>query len=123
MGRWRSGAPLALTPDRDDPALGADPELNNDFTYTADPDGRRVPRGAHMRRMNPRDGAMTVLVDVNLHRIIRRSKTYGAPYAACRRTAPPSPSRVIRSGVDSTASRRSTSCAAGSTSSCRPCRR
>jgi deferrochelatase/peroxidase EfeB len=25
MGRWRSGAPLVLSPDKDDPALGADP--------------------------------------------------------------------------------------------------
>jgi deferrochelatase/peroxidase EfeB len=39
-----------------------------------------VPRGAHMRRMNPRDTEMAVLADVNLHRIIRRSTTFGAPY-------------------------------------------
>jgi deferrochelatase/peroxidase EfeB len=32
VGRWRSGAPLTLAPDRDDPALGADPQRNNDFT-------------------------------------------------------------------------------------------
>src|SRR5262249_10419412 len=25
MGRWRSGAPLVLAPDKDDPELGADP--------------------------------------------------------------------------------------------------
>jgi hypothetical protein len=24
MGRWRSGAPLVLAPDKDDPAAGAD---------------------------------------------------------------------------------------------------
>ncbi len=33
VGRWRSGAPLTLAPDRDDPALGADALRNNDFTY------------------------------------------------------------------------------------------
>jgi hypothetical protein len=33
MGRWRSGAPLVLAPERDDPALGADPQRNNDFNY------------------------------------------------------------------------------------------
>jgi deferrochelatase/peroxidase EfeB len=33
-----------------------------------------------MRRMNPRDTKMSVLADVNVHRIIRRSTTYGAPY-------------------------------------------
>ena len=80
VGRWRSGAPLTLAPDRDDPALGADPLRNNDFTYAADPDGHQVPLGSHMRRMNPRDTKMALLADVNVHRIIRRSTTYGAPY-------------------------------------------
>jgi Dyp-type peroxidase family len=80
VGRWRSGAPLSLAPDRDDPALGADPLRNNDFTYAADPDGRQVPLGSHMRRTNPRDTKMALLADVNIHRIIRRGTTYGAPY-------------------------------------------
>jgi deferrochelatase/peroxidase EfeB len=80
VGRWRSGAPLTLAPAQDDPVLGADPRRNNDFTYAADQDGRQVPRGAHMRRMNPRDTEMALLADVNLHRIIRRSTTFGAPY-------------------------------------------
>ena len=80
VGRWRSGAPLTLAPDRDDPELGADPRRNNDFTYAADPDGRHVPLGSHMRRMNPRDTKLAILTDVNIHRIIRRSTTYGAPY-------------------------------------------
>src|SRR4051794_38687075 len=31
MGRWRSGAPLVLAPAKDDPALGADMQRNNDF--------------------------------------------------------------------------------------------
>src|SRR5258705_5678205 len=80
VGRWRSGAPLTLAPAKDDPALGEDPQRNNDFTYANDPQGRRVPLGCHMRRMNPRDTKMPVLTDVNIHRIIRRSTTYGAPY-------------------------------------------
>jgi deferrochelatase/peroxidase EfeB len=33
-----------------------------------------------MRRMNPRDMEMTVLADVNAHRIIRRSTGFGATY-------------------------------------------
>jgi deferrochelatase/peroxidase EfeB len=33
-----------------------------------------------MRRMNPRDTEMEILADLNLHRIIRRSTTFGAPY-------------------------------------------
>ena len=80
FGRWRSGAPLTLAPVKDDPALGEDPQRNNDFNYANDPDGKQAPLGCHMRRMNPRDTKMPVLADVNLHRIIRRSTTYGAPY-------------------------------------------
>src|SRR6516225_2113295 len=80
VGRWRSGAPLTLAPTLDDPGLGADPWRNNDFTYAADPTGLQVPLGSHMRRMNPRDTKMTLLTDVDVHRIIRRSTTYGAPY-------------------------------------------
>jgi Dyp-type peroxidase family len=80
VGRWRSGAPLVLAPDIDDPALGADPRRNNDFNYSNDPRGRRAPFGCHIRRMNPRDTKLTRLTDVNLHRIIRRGTTYGPPY-------------------------------------------
>jgi Dyp-type peroxidase family len=80
VGRWRSGAPLALAPDKDDPALGADPQRNNDFTYANDEHGRKVPFGSHIRRMNPRDSKLTRLTDVNIHRLIRRGTTYGKPY-------------------------------------------
>ena len=31
MGRWRSGAPLALITDGDDPEIGADPALQQQF--------------------------------------------------------------------------------------------
>ena len=80
VGRWRGGAPLTLAPTEDNASLGEDPRRNNDFTYTSDPQGKRAPLGCHMRRMNPRDTKMPVLTDVNIHRIIRRSTTYGAPY-------------------------------------------
>ena len=39
-----------------------------------------MPLGSHMRRMNPRDTKLEILTDVNVHRIIRRSTTYGAAY-------------------------------------------
>jgi deferrochelatase/peroxidase EfeB len=80
VGRWRSGAPLTVAPLKDDPTLGEDPQRNNDFTYAHDADGKQVPLGSHMRRMNPRDTNLPVLADVNIHRIIRRSTTFGAPY-------------------------------------------
>jgi Dyp-type peroxidase family len=76
MGRWRSGAPLVLAPDKDDPALGADPQRNNDFSYKQmDPHGYAVPLGSHIRRMNPRDTA----ANINRRRMIRRGGTYGPP--------------------------------------------
>ncbi len=76
MGRWRSGAPLVLAPDKDDPALGADPQRNNDFNYAKmDPHGYAVPLGSHIRRMNPRDTA----ANMNRRRMIRRGGTYGPP--------------------------------------------
>jgi len=78
VGRWPSGAPLALSPERDDPALGADPRRNNAFSYGDDLRGFKCPAGAHARRANPRDaldGEMTT--DVRLHRMIRRGTSYG----------------------------------------------
>ena len=74
MGRWRSGAPLVLAPEKDDPALGADPQRNNDFNYRQmDPHGYAAPLGSHSRRMNPRDTG----VNMNRRRMIRRGGTYG----------------------------------------------
>jgi Dyp-type peroxidase family len=80
VGRWRSGAPLTLAPDVANPALGADPQRNNDFNYARDPRGLQVPLGSHIRRMNPRDTHLSRLTDVNIHRLIRRGTTYGEPY-------------------------------------------
>jgi Dyp-type peroxidase family len=82
VGRWRSGAPLVLAPDADNPSLGADPHRNNDFNYSNDSRGRQAPFGCHIRRMNPRDTNLTRLTDINLHRLIRRGTTYGPPYDA-----------------------------------------
>lgn len=78
MGRWRSGAPLALCPVRDDPALGADPGRNNDFLFRADdPKGLQTPPGCHIRRVNPRDGFGDGGPMVRIHRMIRRGTSYG----------------------------------------------
>jgi Dyp-type peroxidase family len=75
MGRWRSGAPLTLCPDKDDPELGADLNRSNSFNYKDnDPHGYAVPLGSHIRRMNPRDTA----VNMNRRRMIRRGATYGS---------------------------------------------
>ena len=78
VGRWQSGAPLAVSPDQDDPELGSDPRRNNDFLFADDPRGFKCPVGAHARRANPRDALdEDGSVDVRLHRMIRRGTSYG----------------------------------------------
>ena len=76
MGRWQSGAPLALCPMHDDPELGADPKRNNDFLFKEDdPQGLKTPPGSHIRRMNPRDSDISGFM--RFHRMIRRGTSYG----------------------------------------------
>ena len=76
MGRWRSGAPLALCPFHDDPKLGADPQRNNDFLFEVDdPAGFKTPGGSHIRRTNPRDASIAGVA--RIHRMIRRGTAYG----------------------------------------------
>jgi Dyp-type peroxidase family len=79
VGRWRDGSPLAMRPYAPDPELGDDRERANDFRYGDDRLGLRCPRGAHVRRANPRDalgweGRLTAR-----HRMLRRGMPYGAP--------------------------------------------
>lgn len=76
MGRWRSGAPLVLTPEKDDPKLAGDLQHTNNFDYgKMDPYGYACPLGSHIRRMNPRDTA----ANMNRRKMIRRGGTYGPP--------------------------------------------
>lgn len=87
IGRWPSGAPLALSPDADVPSLAG-----LDFSFAeVDPDGRKCPLGAHVRRANPRDmlglDPEQARRDADRHRLIRRGRIYGP------RTAEPRPSR------------------------------
>lgn len=83
IGRWPSGAPLTLAPDRDDPTLAA-ADRRNAFGYLAhDRDGLCCPISAHIRRANPRDArggtASDSLAVVGRHRILRRGRSWGAP--------------------------------------------
>jgi Dyp-type peroxidase family len=82
VGRWPGGAPLVLSPDRDDPALGA----ANDFGYHAlDRSGHACPIGAHVRRANPRDSLEPApgteqSREVNRrHRLLRRGRNWSRP--------------------------------------------
>ncbi len=82
VGRWPSGAPLVLSPERDDPALAKE----NRFGYFhMDRYGQKCPFGAHIRRAAPRDsldpspGSPESLAVANLHRLLRRGREYGPP--------------------------------------------
>ena len=77
MGRWRSGCPLDLSPDRDDPAIAANPLRRNNFTYAGDDQGLRCPLGSHLRRTNPRATPLKRATAVRRHRLIRRGVEYG----------------------------------------------
>ena len=78
VGRWRSGCPVMRSPERDDPSLAQQWGINNDFRYGADRRGAACPLGAHIRRMNPRDGLPNDTATlVQTHRIVRRGMPYG----------------------------------------------
>ncbi|HLL72882.1 MAG TPA: Dyp-type peroxidase [Pyrinomonadaceae bacterium] len=78
VGRWPNGAPLAKSPDTDDPALSNDDDFGY---YERDPHGFKCPIGAHIRRSNPRDSLgpdpETALKSANRHRLLRRGRSYG----------------------------------------------
>ncbi|KAI3397700.1 hypothetical protein diail_10469 [Diaporthe ilicicola] len=73
-GRWKSGAPIQVTPLRDDPKLGADPLRNNVFKFD-NGNQEKCPFAAHVRKMNPRDDIPVTAI--NPHRVIRRGIQYG----------------------------------------------
>jgi Dyp-type peroxidase family len=77
MGRWRSGCPVDLSPEKDDPAIAADPHRRNNFTYAGDDQGERCPLGSHLRRSNPRSSQLKRATAVRRHRLIRRGVEYG----------------------------------------------
>jgi Dyp-type peroxidase family len=81
VGRWRDGTPLALSPDRPDPAIAGDRDRINDFRYAGDEAGLRCPLGAHVRRTNPRDAFVGDGRLTARHRIVRRGMPYGPPPA------------------------------------------
>jgi len=104
VGRHLSGAPLVPLDPQRLRGVGPDPDdirLNN-FTYATDPEGRRCPLGAHVRRANPRNGDMPggrqgllsqaicmlgfaggddlrfdAIASSRFHRILRRGREYG----------------------------------------------
>jgi Dyp-type peroxidase family len=77
IGRFRDGTPIEVSPDKCDPAVVANKQLNVNFKYGSDLDGVRCPIGAHVRRTNPRDAFGFDGKLVNRRRITRRGLPYG----------------------------------------------
>jgi deferrochelatase/peroxidase EfeB len=84
MGRWRSGVPLALSPDGTCPTPS---DRLNMFLYKSaapgqtEPDikGVACPIGSHIRRGNPRDETVAGFFTQQA-RIMRRNVPYGPPF-------------------------------------------
>jgi Dyp-type peroxidase family len=55
VGRWKSGAPLELSPLKDDLSLAEGTPRENDFEFGNDRLGVRCPWAAHVRKAYPRD--------------------------------------------------------------------
>lgn len=75
-GRWKSGAPVQVTPLKDDPALAADPKRVNVFAFDS-ASQEKCPFAAHVRKMNPRGDFPSTETSINPHRVIRRGIQYG----------------------------------------------
>lgn len=73
-GRWKSGAPIQVTPFKDDPKLAADPKRNNVFTFDQG-NQEKCPFAAHVRKMNPRGDIPNDAIA--RHRVMRRGIQYG----------------------------------------------
>ncbi|KAI0398478.1 Dyp-type peroxidase [Xylariaceae sp. FL0594] len=71
VGRWKSGAPIDLTPLRDDPSLAT----REDFRF--DPSSQeRCPYAAHVRKTNPR-ADLDAFGGTEARRILRRGIAFG----------------------------------------------
>jgi Dyp-type peroxidase family len=90
VGRFPSGSPVSLTPSVDDSTLGGNPLKNNDFEFGDDPDGRKCPYSAHIRKSYPRNDITPAATgstdeqqrdsseaDTQTHRVMRRGIPFG----------------------------------------------
>ncbi|KAJ7113170.1 fungal peroxidase [Mycena epipterygia] len=84
VGRWKSGAPVFLAPLVDNPALGADPTRNNNFTYALpgqtvanSTDQTKCPFSAHIRKTRPRADLGLPENQTSTHHIVRGGIPYG----------------------------------------------
>jgi deferrochelatase/peroxidase EfeB len=122
VGRKMSGDPLLPLSREEINGVGPDPvdQSKNRFTFESDPDGVVCPRGAHIRRANPRntdfppntprgwisrlsrilaldrlgkDGnkPRDLIGSTRFHRLLRRGREYGPEVAPAERFDAPSP--------------------------------
>lgn len=94
VGRWPSGAPMErvpglprqLDPSTADPSVEHPDVLSdakiNKFDFSDDADGLRVPRAAHIRKMNPRADQLADGDSSARHRMLRRGIPYGPDFTA-----------------------------------------
>ncbi|KAA1104038.1 hypothetical protein PGT21_050353 [Puccinia graminis f. sp. tritici] len=76
VGRWKSGAPLSLAPNEDNPELSE----AQDFDYSDELKQERCPYAAHIRKANPRNGIQSgadLRKTVLPHLMIRNGIPYG----------------------------------------------
>jgi Dyp-type peroxidase family len=89
VGRWKSGAPLELTPTHDDPAFAEGTVRANDFEFGEDREGLKCPWAAHVRKAYPRDDVRHNLTPTppeigsseaftQTHRMLRRGIAFGS---------------------------------------------
>jgi len=83
VGRWKSGAPLDITPFMDDEELGNDPQRNNNFQFSGERNIQKLcPFAAHVRKTLPRADLEEKINGVGgfsteSRRIIRRGIQFG----------------------------------------------
>lgn len=74
VGRWRSGTPLAASPNQDKSITSAQ---ENNFNYEGDEEGFKTPLFAHIRKTYPRNNGA---FKDRQRRIMRRGIPFGRPY-------------------------------------------
>ncbi|KAJ3566218.1 hypothetical protein NP233_g7137 [Leucocoprinus birnbaumii] len=77
VGRWKSGAPIDISPFQDDPTLANNLQQRNNFDYANEfRDNNKCPWAAHIRRTNPRTDS-TRKGPIDNRRIMRRGIAFG----------------------------------------------
>ena len=80
-GRWRDGVPYGVAPE------GSRDFKDKSFDRFDYPAGSRCPVGSHIRRANPRGGAIVQRIAQHTRRLVRRGMIYGPEMGDTRDTA------------------------------------